>query len=109
MFNKLCIIGVGLIGGSIARAARENKLCTTISAYGRKQDFANLQQAQALKVIDSYSLNMAEAVADADCVIIATPVGAMAEVFKQLAPFWSAQVLYMDAGSTKGSGGCGAN
>jgi prephenate dehydrogenase len=56
MFNKLCIIGVGLIGGSIARAARENKLCTTISAYGREQDLANLQQAQELKVIDSYSL-----------------------------------------------------
>lgn len=103
MFNKLCIIGVGLIGGSIARAARENKLCTTISAYGREQDLANLQQAQELKVIDSYSLEMAEAVADADCVIIATPVGAMAGIFKQLAPFWSEQVLYMDAGSTKGN------
>jgi prephenate dehydrogenase len=62
-----------------------------------------LQQAQELKVIDSYSLEMAEAVADADCVIIATPVGAMAGIFKQLAPFWSEQVLYMDAGSTKGN------
>lgn len=103
MFNKLCIIGVGLIGGSIARAARENKLCRVVSAYGREQDLANLQRAKLLNVVDSYSLDMAEALADADCVIIATPVGAMAEIIRQLAPFWSEQVLYMDAGSTKGN------
>ncbi|GFO71962.1 cyclohexadieny/prephenate dehydrogenase/3-phosphoshikimate 1-carboxyvinyltransferase [Bathymodiolus japonicus methanotrophic gill symbiont] len=103
MFNKLCIIGVGLIGGSIARAARENKLCTQVSAFGREQDLANLQQALALQVIDSYSLEMEEAVTDADCVIIATPVGAMPDILQQLAPYWSEHVLYMDAGSTKGS------
>ncbi|RLA25292.1 MAG: bifunctional prephenate dehydrogenase/3-phosphoshikimate 1-carboxyvinyltransferase [Gammaproteobacteria bacterium] len=103
MFNKLCIIGIGLIGGSIARAARENKLCATISAYGREQDLDNLQQALALKVIDSYSLNLQQAVAGADCVIIATPVGAMPGIFKQLQPYWSDTALYMDAGSTKGN------
>ncbi|WP_428354677.1 bifunctional prephenate dehydrogenase/3-phosphoshikimate 1-carboxyvinyltransferase [Methyloprofundus sp.] len=103
MFKKLCIIGVGLIGGSIARAARENNLCATISAYGREQDLDNLQQALALKVIDSYSLNLEEAVYGADCVVIATPVGAMTGIFKLLAPYWSDQALYMDAGSTKGS------
>ena len=103
MFKKLCIIGVGLIGGSIARAARANNLCTTISAYGRKQDLENLQQALALKVIDSYSLNLQEATAGADCVIIATPVGAMPAIFRQLQACWSENVLYMDAGSTKGS------
>jgi len=103
MFKKLCIIGVGLIGGSIARAARENNLCITISAYGREQDLGNLQQALALKVVDSYSLDLGEAVADADCVIIATPVGAMPDIFKQLVPYWTDKVLYMDAGSTKGN------
>lgn len=103
MFKKLCIIGVGLIGGSIARAARANDLCTTISAYGRAQDLDNLQQALALKVIDSYSLNLEQAISDADCVIIATPVGAMPAIFKQLQAYWSDSVLYMDAGSTKGN------
>ncbi len=103
MFNKICIIGVGLIGGSIARAARKNKLCTTISAYGRKQEQENLQHAQDLNVIDSYSLDLSEAVAGADCVIIATPVGAMRATLQQLAPNWSESVLYMDVGSTKGS------
>ncbi len=103
MFNKLCIIGVGLIGGSIAKAAREKQLCTHISAYGREQDLENLQRAKALGVIDDFSLNIAEAVKDADCIIIATPVGAMPAIFKQLKPVWNSDTLYMDAGSTKGN------
>lgn len=103
MFNKLCIIGVGLIGGSIARAARKHKLCKEISAYGREQDSANLLRAQELKVIDSYSFDLAEAVTGADYIVIATPVGAMPVIFKQLAPCWSDEALYMDAGSTKGN------
>jgi len=103
MFNKLCIIGVGLIGGSIARAARKHNLCKEISAYGREQDSANLLRAQELKVVDSYSFDLAEAVVGADCIVIATPVGAMPAIFKQLAPYWSDKALYMDAGSTKGN------
>ncbi len=103
MFDKLCIIGVGLIGGSIARAARKSKLCTTITAYGREQELANLQCAQDLGVIDSYSLDLSEAIDGADCVVIATPVGAIPAVIKQLATDWSAQTLYMDVGSTKGN------
>lgn len=103
MFNKLCIIGAGLIGGSIARTARKNKLCTTISAYGREQDLDNLQRAQTLNVIDSYSLNLSDAIAEADCVVIATPVGAIRSVIQQLATDWSGQTLYMDVGSTKGN------
>ncbi|NOR81070.1 MAG: bifunctional prephenate dehydrogenase/3-phosphoshikimate 1-carboxyvinyltransferase [Methyloprofundus sp.] len=103
MFKKLCIIGVGLIGGSVARAARRNKLCATISAYGREQDLENLQRAQDLKVIDHYSLDLSEAIADADCVVIATPVGVMSAIIKQLVPHWSKHTLYMDVGSTKAS------
>ena len=103
MFNKLCIIGAGLIGGSVARAARANNLCTEISAYGREQDSENLARAKALNVVDSYSFDLAEAVSNADCIIIATPVGAMPEIFQRLKPCWSNDALYMDAGSTKGN------
>ncbi|NOQ62960.1 MAG: prephenate dehydrogenase/arogenate dehydrogenase family protein, partial [Methyloprofundus sp.] len=103
MFNKLCIIGVGLIGGSVARTARKNGVCQTISAYGREQDLANLQRAQELQVIDTYSLDLQEAVFGADCVIIATPVGATAAIIQQLAENWSVDTLYMDVGSTKGN------
>jgi 3-phosphoshikimate 1-carboxyvinyltransferase len=103
MFNKICIIGVGLIGGSIARAAREQGLCQHIVAFGRKKGIANLQKAKELGVIDEYYLEIEPAVKHADCVIITTPVGALENIFRQLKPFWNKNTLYTDAGSTKGS------
>jgi 3-phosphoshikimate 1-carboxyvinyltransferase len=101
MFNRLCVIGVGLIGGSIARAARRQGLSKTIVGYGRQQDLENLRSAKALGVIDDYFFDMAEAVQDADCVVIATPVGAIESTLTLLKPVWSAQTIYTDVGSTK--------
>jgi prephenate dehydrogenase len=101
MFNKLCIIGVGLIGGSIARAVRQRQLSETIVGFGRANDLVNLQIAKELGVIDSYSLDIAEAVANADCVVIATPVGAIEAVFTLLKPVWDEKTIYTDVGSTK--------
>jgi prephenate dehydrogenase len=101
MFNKLCIIGVGLIGGSIAKTARQNNLARTIVGFGRKQDETNLTIAKQLDVIDEYYLDIAEAVKQADGVLIATPVGSIESIFKQLKPFWNENTVYTDAGSTK--------
>lgn len=101
MFNKLCVIGVGLIGGSVARAARRQFPALQISALGREQDLQNLELALSLGVIDSFSLEVAEAVAGADCVLLATPVGAYSAVLHSLKPYWSAEVIYTDVGSTK--------
>lgn len=103
MFKKLCLIGVGLIGGSIARAARQCGLAETIVGYGRKQDEDNLAAARQINVIDDYTLDIGQAVEGADCVIIATPVGSIHTVFDELKPFWSEQAVYSDVGSTKGS------
>lgn len=103
MFNKICIIGVGLIGGSIARAAREQGLSNHIVAFGRQKGIKNLQKAKDLGVIDEFYLDIEPAVRDADCIIITTPVGVIEQVFKQLQPFWNEQAIYTDAGSTKGS------
>jgi prephenate dehydrogenase len=103
MFNKLCIIGVGLIGGSIAKAARQKMQAKTIVGFGRKEDEINLITAKQLGVIDNYYLDIAQAVNGADCVLIATPVGSIEAVFKQLKPYWSVDTIYTDAGSTKGS------
>jgi len=103
MFNKLCIIGVGLIGGSIARAAKRHGLCKTIVGFGREDDLPNLQSAKELGVIDSYYVDIADAVADADCIVIATPVGAIESVFGLLKPFWNENAIYTDVGSTKGN------
>lgn len=103
MFDRLCIIGVGLIGGSIARAARLKGLSQTIVGFGRPEDLANLQTAKQLGVIDEYYLDLAEAVKNVDCVVIATPVASIKAIFTLLQPLWSAQTIYTDVGSTKGS------
>ncbi len=101
MFDKLCIIGVGLIGGSIARTVRQRGLSKTTVGFGRDIDLANLQKAKQLGVIDNYSLDIAVAAADADCIIIATPVGAIESVFALLKPVWNEKAIYTDVGSTK--------
>jgi prephenate dehydrogenase len=103
MFNKLCIIGVGLIGGSIAKSARQKNLATTIVGFGRSEDLENLKHAQELNIIDHYFIDIQQAVENADCVIMATPVGSFEGIFKQLKPYWSEKTIYSDAGSTKGS------
>ena len=101
MFNWLCIIGVGLIGGSIARAARKYGLSKSIVGYGRQQDMQNLEAAKRLGVIDEYYFEIGQAVHGADCVVIATPVAAIESIFVLLKPFWVGQTIYTDVGSTK--------
>jgi prephenate dehydrogenase len=103
MFNKLCIIGVGLIGGSIAKSTRQKNLAKTIVGFGRLEDIENLKQAKELGIIDDYSTDIQTAVENADCVLIATPVGSFEALFKQLQPYWSEETIYTDVGSTKGS------
>ncbi|MEQ1559156.1 MAG: prephenate dehydrogenase/arogenate dehydrogenase family protein [Methyloglobulus sp.] len=101
MFNKLCIIGVGLMGGSIARAVRQRNLCKTIVGFGREEDLDNLSVAKKLGIIDDYSQDLSQVLENADLIVIATPVGAIKSVFAQLKPFWSSQAIYTDVGSTK--------
>lgn len=103
MFKRLCVIGTGLIGGSIARAARAKGLCHSIVAYGREKNLPNLQRAKALGVIDAFYTDIAAALDGVDLVMIATPVGTMQNIFELLKPHWNPQTIYSDAGSTKGS------
>lgn len=101
MFNKLCVIGVGLIGGSIAKAARDRELCATIVGLGRKEDADNLMTAQLLGVIDAYCFEPETALRGADFIVIATPVGTIETIFSMLKAYWSAAAIYTDVGSTK--------
>ncbi len=103
MFERLCIIGVGLIGGSIAKAARAQGLCKQIVALGREKNLPNLQRAVELGVIDAFYTDAAQAMAGTDCLIICTPVGSMRAIFEQLKPYWNPNLLVSDGGSTKGS------
>lgn len=98
MINKLCIIGVGLIGGSLAKALRAGGHVTEIVGYGRS--LTNLQLAADLGVIDYAEVSLGAAVRGADMVVLALPVGAMKDVFAELAqlPF---EGVITDVGSTK--------
>ena len=103
MFDKLCIIGVGLMGGSVARAARLKGLSKSIVGYGRIEDQQNLETAKRLGVIDEYTWHIDIAVQNADCVVIATPVESIESILSLLKPIWSERTIYTDVGSTKGS------
>jgi len=101
MINKLCIIGVGLIGGSLARALRAAGHVREVSGYGRS--IANLQLAVELGVIDRVEVSLADAARLADVIVLAVPVGGMAEILQQLAPLLTDQVIVTDVGSVKGA------
>ena len=73
MINKITIMGVGLIGGSLARALKEKNLAKVVFGYGRDQ--SRLEVAQKSNVIDNFSTSIKEAIVDAEIIVIATPVG----------------------------------
>ncbi|TAN53892.1 MAG: prephenate dehydrogenase/arogenate dehydrogenase family protein [Methylococcaceae bacterium] len=99
MIERLCLIGVGLIGGSLARAIRRAGWCKHI--VGVDADAAVLQRAQVLGVIDQGCTDVAEGARRADVVLIAVPVQAMEAVLSALKPVWNPQTVYTDVGSTK--------
>jgi len=96
---RIALIGVGMIGGSLAAAWRRAGRVTDVVGY----DIAAQALATALErgLIDRRADSVQQAVADADLVLIATPVGAMREVFAQIAPVLSPGAFVADVGSTK--------
>jgi prephenate dehydrogenase len=99
--RRLCIIGVGLIGGSLARALRHRGACHDIVGVGRT--VASLEKAVALGVIDRYALDPATGVDGADMVVLATPLGAMAGVLQGMREALAADAIVTDVGSAKRS------
>ena len=99
MINKITIIGVGLIGGSLALALKERNLAKAIFGYGRDQ--TRLEEAQKSNVIDAFSTNIKEAIDEANIIVIATPVGTFKDILHQIEPLISSNVIITDVGSTK--------
>ena len=99
MINKITIIGVGLIGGSLALALKERNLAKAVFGYGRDQ--TRLEEAQKSNVIDAFSTNIKEAIDEANIVVIATPVGTFKDILHQIEPLISSNVIITDVGSTK--------
>jgi prephenate dehydrogenase len=101
MINHLAILGVGLIGGSLARALRRAGACGTITGYGRNEE--HLQRAQALGVVDRYSLVAGEAVHGADLVVLATPLATTEALLLGIRDYLKDDAVITDVGSVKGS------
>lgn len=99
MIKHLSIIGVGLIGGSLALALKKAGVVEQVTGYARSA--AVREEALALGIIDNAADTMAEAVADADVVFVAVPMGAMQSVFEQMAPHLKPQTIITDGGSAK--------
>ncbi|MCK5498478.1 MAG: prephenate dehydrogenase/arogenate dehydrogenase family protein, partial [Gammaproteobacteria bacterium] len=101
LVNKIAIIGVGLIGGSLARALKNVKAVKTVAGYGRDEN--NLKKAVKLGVIDTYSLNIKEVVNDADIVVLATPLFTADLLFSTMSDALKETAIVTDVGSAKGA------
>jgi cyclohexadieny/prephenate dehydrogenase len=99
MFDKLALIGIGLIGSSIARATRLKGLAKTIAISTRKQE--TLDEARGLGLGDTYSLDPIAAVTGADLVILCIPVQAYGPVMEQIGPYLAPGAIFSDVGSVK--------
>jgi prephenate dehydrogenase len=98
-FQRLALIGCGLMGGSFALAVREAALVQTIAGFSASEK--TRQRALELKVIDQACTSVAEAVQGADLVLLAVPVGAMPATFAAMRDVLLPNALLMDVGSTK--------
>jgi len=99
--KRMAIIGVGLIGGSLARILRQQGAVGEIVGIGRTEP--NLQRAVELGVIDRYSQDPCTGVQGADLVFLATPVCSIATVLEKIAPFLAPGCVVTDGGSVKES------
>ena len=101
LFDRLALIGIGLIGSSIAQVARERGLVREIAISTRSPE--TLARAEELGLGDSYYLDAAQAVDGADLVILCVPVGANEAIAKWIAPALKPGAILTDVGSTKKS------
>ncbi len=99
LFQKVAVIGVGLIGGSFALALKQAKACGHVVGAGRNP--ANMKLALERGSIDSIESDAARAVEDADLVLVSTPVGQFAKVFQSINSSLKPGAIITDAGSTK--------
>ncbi|NKC14607.1 MAG: prephenate dehydrogenase/arogenate dehydrogenase family protein [Gammaproteobacteria bacterium] len=99
MIRKLCIIGVGLIGGSLARALKRARYCEEVVGVSRRE--SHLREALELGVIDHYELDIGRAVAGADMVVACVPLGVMRHVFAAMVGHLTDDAVVTDGGSAK--------
>lgn len=99
LFNKVAIVGVGLIGGSLGLALRKKGLVGEIIGFSRHEE--SLRLAKRRRIIDEGYRDIRKVILDKDLVILATPVNKIIEIIPQIFPFLKRGAIVTDVGSTK--------
>jgi cyclohexadieny/prephenate dehydrogenase len=101
IFDRVAIIGIGLIGSSVAQAIRANGLASHVACHDADADVR--ARAAALDIVDSMHDDLAGAVTDADMIVVATPVGVCGDVAEAMRAHLKPGSIVTDVGSVKGS------
>ena len=99
LFEKVVIVGIGLIGSSLARVIKHNCLAKEVCAFDTNKDYR--LKAKEIGVVDTYADCLEDAVCDADLVVLATPVGAYGAISKVVVPLLKKGAILTDVGSVK--------
>lgn len=99
-FDRVAILGVGLIGASFALALKRHGLCKHITGFGRREE--NLIRAREMGIIDSFELDPSAASSGSDLIMFALPVGCFTGVAGKIRDSLKEGVIVTDAGSVKG-------
>ena len=97
--GKLTIVGAGLIGGSLGLAARERQLAKQVTALVRRPE--SVEQCQSLKIAQEVTIDATDAIADADLIVLCTPVASMVDLVKGWLSNLKVGAVVTDVGSTK--------
>src|SRR5213593_3519914 len=100
LFERIALIGIGLIGSSLARVLRRDAPSTAIAACARRQE--TLDAVRRLALADEVTDDPVAAVRGADLVVLATPLSAYAEIARKIAPALRDGAIVTDVGSVKG-------
>ena len=99
-FDTICVVGLGLLGGSLAAAVRSRRLAQRVVGVSRREETA--RRALERGMVDEAGTSLGEGVAGADLIVLATPVFAMEGVLREAAPRLRPGALVTDVGSVKG-------
>lgn len=100
-WSKVTLVGVGLLGGSLGLALKQRRLATRVAGYVRRP--ASLDECLEVGAVDQVTLDLREAVADADLVVFCTPIAQMRILAERLLPALKPGALATDVGSVKGT------
>jgi prephenate dehydrogenase len=98
-WNKVTLVGVGLLGGSLGQALKKRRLAGSVVGFVRRK--ASVEECRKFKAVDRATLDLQEAVSGADLVVLCTPIAQMKVLTQQMLPFLKPEAIITDVGSVK--------